>query len=112
MGAVQQYVHEALQAFDRIRRDEEEARQIQAEREEAGRRRMEEEPEAERKGKELLNALSVEERQALYEEVKNDLLMKFPQVSGWKPEAIEPAIEARMVSRLFQKSQTEGCVCG
>jgi hypothetical protein len=107
-GAVQQYVHEALQAFDRIRRDEEEARQIQAEREEAGRRRMEAELEAERKGKELLNALSVEERQALYDEVKNDLLMKFPQVSGWKPEAVEPAIEARMVSRLFQKSQTEG----
>ena len=100
-GAIQQYVPEALKAFDRIRRDEEQVRRAQSEREEADRR----EAQAIRNAEETLQTLTAEEHQALYEEVKNDLTMEYPQVITWKPDVLESTIRARMVKRLTQKPE-------
>lgn len=101
-GAIQQYVPEALKAYDRMRQDEEQGARVQAEREEADRREAEELKKAE----ELLEGLALEERQALYDEVKNDLVMKYPLVNNWKPDVIEGTIKARMIARLRQKIES------
>lgn len=95
-GAIGQYVPEALKAYDRIKRDEEEAKHTQAEREAVTR----EETEAERNIEQALQALTADEHQALYDQVKNDLIVKYPEVRRWKPEVLESTIKAKMAARL------------
>jgi len=100
-GAIHQYVPEALRAYDRIRRDEEQAKRTEAKREAATR----EEADAARSIEETLRALTAEERQALHDQVKNDLVMKYPDVYKWKPEVFESTIKAKMAARLRQKAE-------
>ena len=100
-GAVQQYVPEGLKAFDRMRRDEEESSRRREDREEADRREVE----AYQKAKEALERLTAEEHQALFDEVKSDLLMKYPIARTWKPQLLETTVKARMVQRLVGRAQ-------
>jgi hypothetical protein len=99
-GATQQYVSDALKAYERMKRDEEEAIRLRSEREEASRL----ETEAARNADEALRVLPAEEREALYEEVKKDLAMKYRSVYGWKPEVFESTIKAAMLTRLREKA--------
>jgi len=100
-GAIQQYVSEALKSYDRVRADEEQARRMRAEKEEAD----QQEAEAIRHAEEALKALTPDERQALYDEAKNDLVMKYPQVHTWKPDIFESTIKARMLARMRRKAE-------
>jgi len=99
-GAVQQYVAEAVQTYDRIKKDEEQSRSLQLEREEANRREVE----GIRNAEEALTALTPQQRETLYEEVKSDLKIEYPQVKAWKPEIFESTIKARMLARIRQKA--------
>jgi hypothetical protein len=99
-GAIHQYVPEALRAYERIKRDEEQAKPPQAQREEVDRQ----EAEQDHKAEEALGSLTAEERQALYDQVKNDLVMKYPEVHRWKPDIFESTIRAKMAARLRQKA--------
>jgi hypothetical protein len=100
-GAIHQYVPEALRAYERIKRDEEQANQRQAQREESDRQ----EAQQDRKAEEALRSLTAEERQALYDQVKNDLVVKYPEVHRWKPDIFESTIKAKMAARLRQRTE-------
>ena len=103
-GAVQQYVTDAIKAYERIKQDEEEEARLRAKRDEVSRQQTE----VEHKAEEALRLLTAKERSSLYEEVKKDLAMKCPRVCDWKPEVLESTIRAAMLTRIRRKVWEKG----